>query len=178
MPRRDPYAEVGTATRAVIAQALDQGAPITAWRVLGAVLAETTAWSRMEARVSRARLVELTGMTEDSVKRGIRWLREHEVLEVKPGYTKDGGNRIVTIYRLPGGDAASPPQGDGEPRDRGTQSPETGGRSVTPYENPSRMIEGTSPAPAGGDAPDEVPRVDPRSFTAAIRAQHLRGDAA
>lgn len=117
---RDQFAEVGRSTRAVMEAAAKATPPLKTaeWRVLTAVMHETSTWSRHTDVLSVARIGTLAGLSSDALIRSTlgslrdRGLVVYQAQRGRPRAGERGRCRIgipdVNVLPLPAGEPAQP----------------------------------------------------------------------
>jgi hypothetical protein len=89
---------------------------LNAWRV---VTRETFARTKADNAISVAGLAASIGVDRKNIGRGLAWLAQHDAIEYLPGYTSQGGHRVLSYVRFaPGVDVAPYRKGDPKARRR------------------------------------------------------------
>lgn len=171
MPR-DRIAEVGRATRYLIAQAGSARLTVADHRALLGVLATTASWSRLADDVSLSQVVAACGADRSDVRRSLRRLTELGLIEHVPGVaaTKGQKGRPGRLALLPAPhnwvdpldpgwagrgspDPRTADQGSPDPQGGGGGTPRVGVPGPPTEEFPEEFSEKTPPAPAPADTP-------------------------
>lgn len=87
--KRASYAEAGEAMRVAFERAKASGAVLSRgdWIVFCACLVQIGSYSRVEDRISRKKLAEITGLSEWTVSRALKRLDAVGVIEWCPSHT-------------------------------------------------------------------------------------------
>ena len=146
---RDPYAQVGAATRTAIEHAMPS-LTLPEARVLLALVHQLTSWSRLEDTIALRQLMDITGMADESnTRKAVRGLEDRDALVRIPS-----PGRLASTYRLPTIGTAA----ETEPRSIQPGSPQPGSsqpgspRALNPGPGDQR-----NPGP-GDPLPEDVPR--------------------
>lgn len=155
---RAPLADVQTATRQVLTSAAVADPPLRprAWRVLAAVLALTSTWTKLEDTAGHTQIGALAGFDMDNghhrrnLARDLHDLADRGLIVYLPGSSIPGEKRTPSTVGLPRPPVGTDPQSNGETpgRNRPPVDSTTPGRKRTT--TPGRKHDGP---PVGTDPP-------------------------
>jgi hypothetical protein len=152
--RRDPFAEVGAATRQAIETAMPD-LTLPEARVLLVIVARLTSWSLLADRIAMRQIAEATGMDDRAVRRAVSSLAARGVIGRAVGGSAPAEGRRASLFELPTPGQVTPGSLDPGSADPGSVEvvtpgqvdPQTPGRGDHLHENYPRTVREVTPQP-------------------------------